>query len=238
MKKLKRAPTPFSKYDEMGAYHWIQCDRSSPHFNPPLEARYRVVLQRIGRAERVLDLGCGDGYLMGLIRPLTKQIIGADSEFSGLALAREKLTSLSSIQIIGSSCYELPFRDQRFDLILLTDVIEHLEQPAECLSEIRRVLTLKGTLLITTPRWRPDRMWDTSHVREFKPEEMRRILEPFFSQVPLKFFWPLFWFNLCATRYGWHLIRLFSRFCYNPFLREGDSPEKYGQILAICKGPR
>ena len=81
-------------------------------------------------------------------------------------------------------------------------------------------------------------MWDTGHVQEFKPEEMRLLLDPFFSQVTLKFFWPLFWSNLYATRYGWHLIRLLSRFCYNPFLREGDSPEKYGQILAICKGPR
>ena len=49
----------------------------------------------------------------------------------------------------------LPFRDETFDVILASEVIEHLAQPEVFLAEARRVLSTSGVLLLTTPN-----LWD------------------------------------------------------------------------------
>ena len=204
-------PIPFSKYVNYGAYHWAECDRSSPRYNQPLEAGYKVLIRRLESAKRVLDVGCGDGYLMSLVSPLCDQVVGIDSEPTGIRLAADKLLWISNCRVAQASCYQLPFADRCFDLVLLTDVIEHLESPEPCLQEISRVLTPTGTVLLTTPKWRPDRMWDHLHYKEYKPEELEACLQAYFSQVTMTFFWPVAWYRTYATRFGCRLIRLFSR---------------------------
>jgi ubiquinone/menaquinone biosynthesis C-methylase UbiE len=229
---------PFNKYDEMGAYHWIQCDRNSRMYNPPLEARYKVLLKRLGTAKRVLDVGCGDGYLMGLVSPHCELAVGIDSELSGIKLASARLRPFANCTVGQASCYNLPFTANCFDVILLADVFEHLEDPDLCIKELCRILTPNGTLLLTTPQWRPDRMWDRLHCKEYKPVEVRDCLERYFSDVSMKFCWPLTWSDWYSTRIGFQLIRIFSRYLYNPFLRESARPEKFGQIIAVCQQVR
>ena len=60
--------TTFDKYLTTGAYHWAEGSPLSWRYNAPLVARYRSVLRRIpAGATRILDVGCGDGYLTYLI---------------------------------------------------------------------------------------------------------------------------------------------------------------------------
>ncbi len=231
-------PVPFSKYDEMGAYHWAECDRNSPRYNPPLEARYTVVSRRIERAKLMLDVGCGDGYLMGRVRMLCDQVVGIDTEATGTRLASEKLRPFTNCATVQASCYHLPFQTEQFEIVTLADVIEHLESPAACLEEITRVLRPDGALLLTTPKWRPDRKWDPRHVKEYTPDELAESLRPYFSRVTMSYFWPIRWSRMYSTRIGWRVIRLFARHAYNPFLEEGLDPDCYGQILAVCEEPR
>ena len=229
---------PFNKYDEMGAYHWIQCDRNSRMYNPPLEARYKVLLKRLGRPKRVLDVGCGDGYLMGLVSPLCKMVVGIDSEFSGIKLATAQLRPFANCTVGQASCYDLPFTANCFDVILLADVIEHLEDPHLCLKELCRILMPSGTLLLTTAQWRPDRMWDRLHCKEYMPVEVKDCLERYFARVNMTFFWPLAWSNKYSTKIGFQMIRIFCRNLYNPLLRESAGQEKYGRIIAVCQQVR
>jgi SAM-dependent methyltransferase len=121
--------------------------------------------------------------------------------------------------------------------VLLADVIEHLPEPEACLREIARILTPGGALFLTTPKWRADRMWDTHHVKEYTPEDLRGLLEQYFSDVRLNFFWPMRWSKFYSTKVGWRLIRVFARYAYNPFLREGSKVGNFGQILALCRKP-
>jgi len=222
----------------MGAYHWIQCDRNSRMYNPPLEARYKVLLKRLGRPKRAMDVGCGDGYLMGLVSPLCEMVVGIDSEISGTKLATAQLRPFANCTVGQADGYSLPFTTNCFDNVFLTDVFEHLEHPDVCMKEICRVMQPNGTLFLTTPRWRSDRMWDRLHVKEYKPEELRDCLQRYFSRVSLTFFWPLGWSNRYATRVGFKLVRIFCRYLYNPFLQESAEAENYGQILAVCEQPR
>jgi len=229
-------PVKFKKYDEMGAYHWYECDINSKHYNPALEARYRVVLKRLNNSEKILDIGCGDGYLMNLMGSIGNIVVGIDSEFNGVKNASKKLFKYKNCFVVQANCYKLPFDNASFDSVVLADVIEHLQKPEYCISEIRRVLKVNGILILTTPKFRDEYTWDDQHVFEFKPEELQSILRTYFSNIKIIYFWPMFWSNLYATKIGWRFIKLFSRYFYNPFLAESSNdPEKYGQMLAICQ---
>lgn len=230
--------TPFRKYDLHGAYHWDECDKNSSQYNPPLEARYQVVFRKIKGLRQILDVGCGDGYLMSRVSQVCDQVVGIDCEPTAIKLAREKLEHFSNCKTALASGYEIPFGDGRFDGVVMTDVIEHLENPETCLAEITRVLSPSGVLLLTTPKWRADRRWDLCHVKEFNPSELNTLLRLYFSKVDLSFFWPLSWYKVYATRIGWRLLRLFSRYFYNPFLSEGTNEDHFGQILTLCQCPR
>lgn len=230
--------TTFDKYSVMGAYHWAECNRASPHYNPPLEARYHAVLKRVRPATHVLDLGCGDGFLMGLLSAKARRVVGIDAEPSGLALAEQKLRGLVNCGMTAASCYALPFASETFDVVILADVIEHLHDPDACLQEVRRVLGEDGQLLLTTPQWRPDRVWDRHHVKEYRPEELLACLTGHFAQVTFTFFCRADWYRLYATRVGCRMVRWFSRHFYNPYAAEGVVPTGYHQIMAVCDGPR
>jgi len=224
----------FTKYDEQGAYHWKECDRRSRRYNPALDARYEALVSRVRQASRVLDVGCGDGYLMAQVKPYAEEVVGIDFEFSGARLATNQLQGFGNCFVTQASCYCLPFPDHSFDVVLLADVIEHLEDPDCCLREIQRVLDPSGYLFLTTPKWRPDRKWDIRHVKEFKPNELAECLAEHFSSVQLTFFWPSIWSSIYRTKIGWRLVRKLAQYLYNPFLGEGQNPQKYGQILAVC----
>lgn len=236
--RLSPKHIPFDKYDDMGAYHWDQCDRRSRNYNPPLEARYRVLVDKLQGENRVLDVGCGDGYLMSLISALSEDVIGIDTDHSGVRQADRKLKSLRNCRVVQASCYEVPFDDGSFDLVLMTDVFEHLERPDLSIREICRVLTTNGSLMLTTPKWRPDRRWDHRHWKEYRPDELMDILSAHFSLVTLTFFWPIRWSRMYSTRLGWRAIRMWTRYLNNPFLQEGSDAQSYGQIFALCSGPR
>lgn len=231
----KPKPIRFAKYDQHGPYHWLETDRYSRRYNPPLEARYELVLRRVAGAKKLLDVGCGDGYLMGRASAVCGEVVGVESEPTAVALAAKMLASRINCTVLRGSCYELPFRNLTFDAAVLADVIEHLETPDLSLSEVRRVLSPDGVLVISTPKWRPDRKWDPRHVKEYRSEEFAECLRSHFSEIQLSYFWPSFWSDMYATRLGWRVVRQFARYVCNPFLREGTRPDGYGQILALCR---
>lgn len=232
------AVVPFDKYDHCGAYHWDECARWTGRYNPPLDARFRLVAKQVEAGTTVLDVGCGDGFLLGLLTGAGRRLVGVEMETAALAWAREKLAGEDGWSVLRGSAYALPVPSDTFDVVTMTDVIEHLPAPAASLAEIARVLKPSGRLVLTTPKFRPDRKWDERHEREYRPEEMRAALEPHFERVELSYFWPMRWSRWYSTRYGWHLIRWLSLAFGNPFLGRGAEPEPYGQILALASGPK
>lgn len=225
----------FDKYELMGAYHWDECNPRSPRFNPPLVARYAVVTSRIEAADRVLDMGCGDGYLLGQLAARCRGAVGIEFEPAAVELAVQKLSSCERCAVLRGSVYALPFADREFDVVVMADVIEHLEDPGRAVSEAARVLKPAGRLMVTTPKWRPDRRWDSRHVREYRPEELRDCLAAVFDEVRLRYFWPSRWSSWYSSRIGWKLIKWYARCLPNPFIEESGEPEGYGQILALAR---
>jgi SAM-dependent methyltransferase len=130
----------------------------------------------LGRVERALDLGCGDGRLTAELD--AAELTAAD--VSGLALerARRRLPRARLVELEPDG--PLPLEDAHFDLVLCAETIEHVRDVQLFLSEIRRVLRPGGTLALTTPANlpvgpRPDPL--SPHLRHFTRRSLRRLLE-------------------------------------------------------------
>jgi len=104
--------------------------------------------------ESVLDAGCGDGlYLeaIGACDEAPDRIVGCDisERILETAWATAKRSGVEP-ELARANIETLPFRDEEFDLVLCTQVIEHLLDPAAGVLELARVLKPRGTLVITT----------------------------------------------------------------------------------------
>ena len=102
---------------------------------------------------RVLDVGCADRWAQSNLSK-NCEYIGLDYPATGQALYK-------ATPDIFASASALPFASSSFDTVLLLEVLEHLEQSAFALAEIRRVLKPNGRLLLTIPFLYP--MHDEPH---------------------------------------------------------------------------
>jgi SAM-dependent methyltransferase len=232
----------FDKYRTTGAYHWAEASPVSWRYNAPLIARYRSVLRRIpAGATRILDVGCGDGYLTYLIakRNPRAQITGIDDEESGIrqANAMTGRTGLRNLEFRHVVAGSTPFRDAEFPLVVLADVIEHVPQVPAMLRELKRILAVGGALIVTTPNRQPGSLWDSRHVKEYTPGELRDELAAFFSVDAVFGSWPMHYFKMWRRkRAGRIVLDLAARMGLNVFDSETGNPDQsYGQLIAVAR---
>jgi SAM-dependent methyltransferase len=131
-------------------------------------------VRSLGHAESALDLGCGDGRLTVLLDAV--RVVGAD--VSDVALARARRRGLEVVPLVPGRA--LSFEDGSFDLVVSTEVVEHVHDVQRFLSEVRRVLRPRGRLALTTPaHWPLVRTPDplSPHVRLFTRRSLHRLLD-------------------------------------------------------------
>lgn len=108
--------------------------------------------ERLSGFKKVLEIGCGTGGFLVAAKRKYEDVIGADIAFRWLVVARKRLQELNVNVPLVCCCAEfLPFPEQRFDIILAEDVLEHVRNQEETLAECRRLLTGRGVLFLATP---------------------------------------------------------------------------------------
>lgn len=178
----------FDKYEKRGAYHWQAIDKSLKNLfflNLFLLARYQKILTEIENLafdKKILDVGCGDGALDWLIYKKTKaKIWGIDSSIKAIEIAQKKFKDLKiTANFEVSSGYKLKFTSGFFDVVILADVIEHVQYPEKFLREIKRVLKPSGELIISSVikgKIKEDKL----HVKEFSGKEFYSLLNKYFK---------------------------------------------------------
>jgi SAM-dependent methyltransferase len=141
--------------------------------------RRAVIWALLRRAElaqrpRILDAGCGTGRNLVEYGPLGTAA-GADPSPTAVAFCHER--GLDGV--IESGIEELPFADASFDLILATDVLEHIERDDRAARELRRVTAADGRLLVTVPayQWLWSQHDDSHHhMRRYTAPRLRTVL--------------------------------------------------------------
>ncbi|MBP9759478.1 class I SAM-dependent methyltransferase [Candidatus Dojkabacteria bacterium] len=97
---------------------------------------------------KFLEVGCGLGYFSNKAFKMGAKVTGIDIG-PKLVKINKKLTPKGTFVV--SSASKLPFKDNTFDVVLSTEVIEHVDNQKEALKEMCRVLKKNGVLVITTP---------------------------------------------------------------------------------------
>ncbi len=99
----------------------------------------------------VLDIGCGGGFLAEEFAKDRYDVTGIDPSGKSIAAAREHAakSSLAIDYRVGRG-ESLPFRDDSFDIVACCDVLEHVDDPAQVLREVSRVLKPGGIFFYDT----------------------------------------------------------------------------------------
>jgi GT2 family glycosyltransferase/glycosyltransferase involved in cell wall biosynthesis/SAM-dependent methyltransferase len=138
----------------------------------------------------VLDTGCGTGYGAAHLAKAANSVIGIDYEFLAILYAREHFAPPNVLYLVGD-CHHLPFPPNHFDVVTSFELIEHLANAKQYLQEIRRVLRLDGTLIISTPNRpiyheRRDGVGNPFHVQEWDIQEFVPLLKTVFPFVEVR----------------------------------------------------
>ena len=105
--------------------------------------------QLVNSDTKILDVGCGAGFLSNELVKLDMQVTGVDlSEESLKVAARHDITGRVTYQ--AADAYHLPFADHSFDVVTAMDFLEHVENPNEVIKEFSRVLKPKGLFIFHT----------------------------------------------------------------------------------------
>ena len=119
-----------------------------------------------------LDLGCGDGEILSEFRESSAVQVGLDLDTARLVRCRRTGLPVVRADLRGA----LPIADARIDVITLTSMLEHVENPHELVAEMSRVLAPSGVVVVQIPNprfvvdlhyflplygWVPERFRDT-----------------------------------------------------------------------------
>lgn len=131
--------------------------------DPAFAKRAEYIFREVERKkpQKVLDAGCGRGFYLQALSHFSfvKEIHGVDIVDDYLEKARS-ISRDKRVTVKKTSLYSLPYPDNYFDLIICSEVLEHLKDDRKALYEMNRVLRRGGTLIVTVPNKKFPFLWD------------------------------------------------------------------------------
>lgn len=112
--------------------------------------RYAFAAQLVAGLD-VLDVASGEGYGSAMLAGNASHVTGVDIDPGAISAASARYGRADRLKFVEGSAHAIPFGDARFDAVISFETIEHIDDPAAFLSEIRRVLKPGGFAVISTP---------------------------------------------------------------------------------------
>jgi 2-polyprenyl-3-methyl-5-hydroxy-6-metoxy-1,4-benzoquinol methylase len=159
-------------------------------------ARYRTAAAMIGRAQRVVEFGCGEGIGATILAKNRECYLGVDADAEGIRIARETVRKpynghltftqmdLTNVGIMPGTCY---------DAVVSLDVIEHIppEADAAFMTTATVALSQHGVCVIGTPSLRAEHLASpqskAGHINLYTPDRLRALMSRYFHVVQMLF---------------------------------------------------
>lgn len=128
-----------------------------------LKRRARKILDGLDLCgkNKIIDLGCGDGFYLYLLNNLYPELnlTGFDHDQIVLKNARKNIKT-NRIKLIKGNISKMPFKKNSFQKAIITEVLEHIDDDKQALDEIYRILKPGGVLVLTVPSYSFPFLWD------------------------------------------------------------------------------
>jgi 2-polyprenyl-3-methyl-5-hydroxy-6-metoxy-1,4-benzoquinol methylase len=163
-------------------YHWMV----KGYFRVSMEFRNGIVINRLkySPGQRILDLGCGDGYFMAYLKNRFRDanIIGADYNLRALRFAR---IMTDDVPCVATSAVSLGLKEDCFDAVLLLDVIEHLsgDDRDKVIDQVSVTLKPGGVVIITVPSKKLP--MNPSHYDHFCIRDLEMLMKRKFAEIKI-----------------------------------------------------
>ncbi|HEX8847106.1 MAG TPA: methyltransferase domain-containing protein [Pyrinomonadaceae bacterium] len=181
-----------------------------------------ALVRQLGDVRRICDLGCGNGYLSGRLAKLDYEVTGIDASLSGIELGRSHHPTVNFVCANVNADLAGALSAGEFDLIISSDVIEHLYRPSDLLEAATALLRPRGHLLVCTPyhgylknlalsvTGRMDThftaLWDGGHIKFFSVRTLSELIARHgFTNLSFSYYGraPYLWKNMiCHARKG------------------------------------
>lgn len=160
------------------------------HFNDRLKtisSVYRQIRLLLKPGSKVLEVGCGSGELLHLIKPKVKKCVGVELNNGFVDFIRNKL----KIEAYDEEISRLKLKD-KFDLIICISTLDHLPNPLQALGGMRGLLSSRGKIYVEVPNvsealncYLPDQtrikynqfFWHRAHLFYFSRDSLKRMLK-------------------------------------------------------------
>lgn len=130
---------------ESAPYKWASADALEDHAYTLPAIRHLLP----DGVHTVLDVGCGNGYIASRLAEMGYSVVGVDASEEGVAIARN---AHPNVRFEVCSAYDdLSHFVENVDLVVSSEVIEHLYRPKLFLDNVYKVLRSGGHVILTTP---------------------------------------------------------------------------------------
>jgi len=162
-------------------------------------ALYLEIVKRLGEAENILDIGCGEGELCNYLAKHTgRKITGLDISGAGFSKAKKMAHKIKVPNLI--KCVEgdvgnmACFKDNEFDAVTMAYTLHHINMEGKALPEIKRILKSGGKLVVAD--YVIEEGNKKSECHKFSFEDLRKIFRKAFRILESRLLEPdlaLFW---------------------------------------------
>jgi len=139
--------------------------------------------------KKILDVGCASGWFLHMLSKKfpNAKCVGIDSYKDAIMYGKKKYKNLTLVDADG---HKIPFSDESFDLVICTEMLEHVLDPNKVIQEIKRVLKPDGLAVIEMDSgnmlfrliwywWTNMRngVWKDSHIQPFTASKLEGIIK-------------------------------------------------------------
>jgi 2-polyprenyl-3-methyl-5-hydroxy-6-metoxy-1,4-benzoquinol methylase len=154
--------------------------------------RLSAILFLLGniKNKKIIDIGCGNGYLGKALKEKKAIVHGCDISNDAVSQAKKELDRAFQFDASSNNFEEI---EEKYDIIISTELIEHLLEPEKFLENLKKILKPDGFIVLTTPNflmwsnrikmflgkfeYRETGFWDRGHIHFFTYYSLKKVLK-------------------------------------------------------------